>query len=326
MIKKVSIVIPTYNRGHFITRALNSVLSQNIPDYEIIIVDDRSLDNTQSVIKQYSELHKEVEIRYFLNNGEKGPSAARNVGIKNAKGSFIAFLDSDDEWVPNHLEKSLYYLEKYCTQVDLVTANPLRKNQLTNEVYKEDILHLSEYDYKRIEEGFLFNPKTLFETALTKRIITTQTLVAKSNLIKTTLFDEELIWGEDNMYMLTLATKNIGVLHLQEFHVIYWGHEDNLTNCIGLKDRSENIKAIIGMSSFYRSALTRFASKIKKGSPFRKRVAEYIFWQEGYFCYVNDRLYMLAINSFKEALRIWPYDIKMWKTFLITKIKSHLQH
>ena len=170
----------------------------------------------------------------------------------------------------------------------------------------------------------MFNPETLFEIALEKRIITTQTLVAKSDLIKTTFFDEELIWGEDNMYMMTLATKNIGVLHLQEFHVIYWGHEGNLTNCIGLKDRSENVKAIIGMSSFYRTALIRFSSLIKKRSPFSRRVAEHIFWQEGYFCHVGDRDYMLATDSFKDALKIWPYDIRMWKTFIITKIKSLL--
>jgi glycosyltransferase involved in cell wall biosynthesis len=92
----VSVVIPTYNRLHTINRAVQSVISQTYGNLEIIIVDDGSLDNTGSFIKNIND-NRIIYIRHDFN---KGVSAARNSGIKISKGDYIAFLDSDDEWMP----------------------------------------------------------------------------------------------------------------------------------------------------------------------------------------------------------------------------------
>jgi len=97
---KVSVIVPTYNRAHTIRRCLDSALGQTIPPYEVIVVDDASTDNTTSVVKSISD----ERLRLITMSSNKGAQAARNVGIKNAKGDYIAFLDSDDEWVPEKLE------------------------------------------------------------------------------------------------------------------------------------------------------------------------------------------------------------------------------
>ncbi len=95
-----SIVIPTYNRAEFISETLKSALNQDFDDFEVIVVDDGSTDNTQEIVeKGFSENEK---LHYFKKeNGERG--AARNFGIRKAKGNFITFLDSDDFMHPNHL-------------------------------------------------------------------------------------------------------------------------------------------------------------------------------------------------------------------------------
>lgn len=95
---KVSVIIPTYNRASLIPRALDSVLSQTFKDYEIVVIDDGSVDNTQEVIKPYWDRIKYVRQK----NG--GISAARNRGIQESTGKYIAFLDSDDYWAPEKLE------------------------------------------------------------------------------------------------------------------------------------------------------------------------------------------------------------------------------
>lgn len=97
-----SIVIPVYNKELHIARALNSVLSQTFQDYEVIIVCDPSTDNSNAEVEKF----KDARIRVFYRN-EPGPGgyAARNLGIEKAQGEWIAFLDADDEWLPNHLEK-----------------------------------------------------------------------------------------------------------------------------------------------------------------------------------------------------------------------------
>ena len=99
--------MPTYNRGNKIINSIKSALSQTHKHIELIIIDDRSTDNTADIIKQL-EL-QDTRIKYFFNNGKKGVSGARNLGIKIAKGDFIAFLDDDDIFYPTKIEKQLGY-------------------------------------------------------------------------------------------------------------------------------------------------------------------------------------------------------------------------
>ena len=96
----VSVVIPTFNRAEFIKKAVQSVLDQTVRDLEILVVDDGSSDNTEETVNAFND----TRIRYyrFAHNGF--PAYPRNRGIELARGEYIAFLDSDDIWLPNHLE------------------------------------------------------------------------------------------------------------------------------------------------------------------------------------------------------------------------------
>lgn len=101
----VSVVIPTYNRAKIISNALESVLSQTYTNLEIIVVDDASNDNTFEIVKKYQQENKNIS--YYYHNSNKGVSSARNLGIKKSQGQYIAFLDSDDQFVPNKIEYQL---------------------------------------------------------------------------------------------------------------------------------------------------------------------------------------------------------------------------
>ena len=114
---KVSIVIPLYNKAPYVRRALDSIAVQTFADFEAIIVDDGSTDMGAAVVANYSDP------RFRLIRQENaGPGAARNAGIAQAQGEFIAFLDSDDEWLPNYLEESLNLLENSSPQAASVTS------------------------------------------------------------------------------------------------------------------------------------------------------------------------------------------------------------
>lgn len=105
----VSVVIPTYNHERYIAEALDSVLAQTYKDYEVIVVDDGSTDNTREVVKSYGDA-----VRYIYQQNKR-MSAARNTGIRAAQGEYIAFLDSDDTWYPQKLEKQMKLFELYPT-------------------------------------------------------------------------------------------------------------------------------------------------------------------------------------------------------------------
>ena len=113
----ISVVIPTYNRAAFVVAAIESVLAQTYPHVEILIVDDGSTDETSEKVRELIELNSREgatvkPIRYIHQNNQ-GPSRARNQGIAKAQGSWIAFLDSDDFWLPEKLELQVRTLERF---------------------------------------------------------------------------------------------------------------------------------------------------------------------------------------------------------------------
>lgn len=116
----VSVIIPTYNRENFIEKSIESVLNQTYKNIEIIIVDDNSSDNTFYIIKKYME--KYDFIKYVKHDINKGGSAARNTGVNLAKGKYVAFLDSDDEWINTKLEKCVDKLKCDCN-IDMVYSD-----------------------------------------------------------------------------------------------------------------------------------------------------------------------------------------------------------
>jgi hypothetical protein len=104
---KVSIVVPLYNKAPYVERALHSIRAQTLGDFEVIVVDDGSTDDGPSVVTRYSDPRFRL-----ISQPNAGPGPARNAGIAEAKGEFIAFLDADDEWLPTYLEETVQFLEQ----------------------------------------------------------------------------------------------------------------------------------------------------------------------------------------------------------------------
>lgn len=106
----VSVITPCYNGEHTLREIIDSVIKQTYQNWELLIVDDCSTDSSAKIIKNYAE--KDSRIRYFRTDKPSGsPSHPRNIGIENAKGKYIAFLDSDDVWLPDKLEKQIKFIE-----------------------------------------------------------------------------------------------------------------------------------------------------------------------------------------------------------------------
>ncbi len=107
-----SIVMPCYNSGTYIRQAINSVKGQTYRDWELLVVDDGSTDNSADIIKGMEQT--DGRIKYLKTNAPSGsPIVPRNIGVKNALGRYIAFLDSDDAWLPNKLERQMKMFEQY---------------------------------------------------------------------------------------------------------------------------------------------------------------------------------------------------------------------
>ncbi|WP_299017518.1 glycosyltransferase family 2 protein [uncultured Polaribacter sp.] len=104
----VSIITPSYNSSDYLSETIKTVLSQSYKNWEMIIVDDCSTDATEKIVNSY--LEKDSRIKFFKNKINSGPALSRNKAIEYAKGRFISFLDSDDLWIPNKLEKQVEFM------------------------------------------------------------------------------------------------------------------------------------------------------------------------------------------------------------------------
>ncbi|MBL4651467.1 MAG: glycosyltransferase family 2 protein [Flavobacteriales bacterium] len=96
---KVSVIIPVYNRSKDLIRAIRSVQNQTVQEFEVLVVDDKSEENIEKIVNEFAD----SRLKYFLNTSENSnANVCRNIGFDNAAGDYIAMLDSDDEWLPNH--------------------------------------------------------------------------------------------------------------------------------------------------------------------------------------------------------------------------------
>jgi glycosyltransferase involved in cell wall biosynthesis len=148
----ISVIIPTYNRAHLLPRSIESVLNQTYKDFELIIVDDGSNDNTDEVVNKY--IKKDNRIKYIKFEKNKGGNVARNAGINHSRGEYIAFLDSDDEWLSKKLERQISVFHKskienlglvYCGSYAIKEKKiqkifPYRKGEVFEDLLKTNII------------------------------------------------------------------------------------------------------------------------------------------------------------------------------------------
>lgn len=135
----VSIITPTYNCADFIGKTIESILAQTYTNWEMIIVDDMSQDNTESFVKQYSD----PRIVYKRLNENSGAAVARTEAMKLARGQYMAFCDSDDIWFPDKLERQLNFMEQNgyaftCTAYEQIDENGKKLGKVVNAVLKTD--------------------------------------------------------------------------------------------------------------------------------------------------------------------------------------------
>lgn len=162
----VSIIMPSYNSENSIEESIASVISQSYSKWELLITDDLSTDNTIDIINRYAR--EDVRIKLFESKENGGAGKARNNSIKNAKGRFIAFLDSDDLWLPEKLQKQIYFMlenkyaftytgyQKFTSKEDLGVINPPLSTSYKQLLYSNVIGCLTAiYDTEIIEKQYM---------------------------------------------------------------------------------------------------------------------------------------------------------------------------
>jgi glycosyltransferase involved in cell wall biosynthesis len=259
----ISVIIPTYNGMNCISDTLDSVLCQTYKDYEIIIVDDGSTDNTKDVIEKYVEAYP-AKVRYILQQNA-GQGSARNRGIKESGGEYVAFLDHDDLWLPEKLEKQIELIDSLKDNNVVVFGDQYEfdENGVTSKSAFKEI--------SKPHNGFVF------EKLFYQNFITSQTVLAKRGFFnKVGFFQEGITYVEDFDMWLRLA-KHYEFHYVQDVIAGHRIHSKQVSRNIH-KMRDEHFMVLYGALKNIKGD-TKFVQNAFANKHFRYG---YTFWANNY--------------------------------------------
>lgn len=294
-----SIIIPSYNRAKMIEDTVSSIQKQSFTDWECILVDDGSEDNTKDVVEKISKQDSRIKYVYQVN---KERSAARNNGINHSTGQYICFLDSDDSFLEDHLQ-SLF---------DTITL----KNNPIAFLFTNHIIHTEGTFSKELPPSI---GKDVIEYLFYNSIIPARVCIHAS-ILESEKFDEDIVIVEDLLLWVRIALK-YPVIHVEKSTVIYNLHEDNSVN---LKNNSAT-KRLKGLNVFlkkYPECVARVSRKIWKDI-----VGETHFSLMKYYLYKGDRflgLKHLIVSIFYQKNNKIKHKIFLfWKILLNRSIPEY---
>ena len=270
---KISVIIPTFNRKKTLARAIQSVISQSLSPYEILIIDDGSNDGTKEWVKENFQ-----NIKYIYQNNH-GVSSARNVGIENAYGDWVAFLDSDDEWLPNKLYK----------QVKAIASNPEVKFFHTNEIWIRNGVRVNQMKKHKKYGGYIFE-KCLDIC----RVSPSSVLIKKEVLDNIGVFDESLRVCEDYDLWLRITSKYPVVFIDLPLIYKYGGHADQLSK---VNDGIESYR----IQSLEKIINSGFLSDEQKVMAVNALVNKMKIYSKG----LEKRKKLAALRDIKKNIQYW---------------------
>ena len=225
--------MPTYNRAHVLGRAIDSVLEQTYSEWELIIIDNHSSDQTDYLIRNYHN----SKIKLYKTNNDGNIAKSRNLGISHAQGELIAFLDSDDWWNPRKLEYSLKYLQTYNADVvyhDLYKVNSKKQNKYFKKIKTRNLI-------SPIFKDLLQNGNAIANSS----VVVKKQLLEKIGLISE---DQEKITWEDYDTWLRLAKITEAFKRIPQTLGYCLIGDENLSNYDQLLKNNQSIKSVYDLN------------------------------------------------------------------------------
>ena len=321
--KTISIIMPMYNAAQFLPSAIDCIRKQTWTDWELVAVDDGSSDNTKELFQKLTaDITQPVRYQWRENGGG---FAARNTGLDAATGPFLAFYDCDDQWYPFHLERCMAALEAN-PEVDWVFASNRVVDITDNSVLNEDIFYEPDGTPRKmlsLRHRNSGNLSIIEDPAAARCQILhgincgQQFSVIRSNVFQGYRFRADYRnEGADQVSVIRSLSNGFTFGYLKECHGIYAVHGSNASaGCKG---------APLEKYLRLRRALIRGFEELRTEEPLNqdeqraidRRIANEYFWDIGYNLFWARGERWQAVQQFAKGIGYWPWDLRMWKTFL----------
>lgn len=322
----VSIILPTFNRSCFLQNAFVSISQQTHTDWELIIVDDGSSDDTSDVVEQLvNSIAQPVKYIYQDN---QGPAIARSRGIEEAAGDFIAFFDSDDFWLPHHLTqaidifsetKELDWLFSACQRVDFESGRTLLDSTFYTDGKPNPLFSLNCEIKSNV---YLIKDKRAGLMQLAEGIDSgLQNSILRRQVCETIKIPPFRV-GEDRLFILMGLKSGFQFGFVDDVTVVYNVHAGNTSDTAQNDSRYE--KRIISMKRLlesYESTEGFVSLNDEERRLLNKRLADDYFWKLGYSLLLPAGEYREAFHYFRKALKLKPLSGRMWKSYILQLFK-----
>jgi glycosyltransferase involved in cell wall biosynthesis len=280
---RVGVIIPTHNRAHLLPRAIRSVLAQTFSDFEILVIDDASEDATPEVVAAFDD----TRIRYLRHEVNRGESAARNTGIQNSSAPYIAFLDDDDEWLPDKLKLQVERMDGGPAKLGVVRTSCFRVRESDGKTIR--ILPIAEsgdlrYRLKRRNCGGM----------------PTVALVRRECFEKVGLFDESLRAFNDYDLWLRIA-EEYWFDSIREPLAKYYVHDLRIS-----RNPERLLAGVDRMLDKYRSL------------PMRRYLSRSTLFAAIAYCEAGER--QKSRQAFFKTFRLAPFDARQYLIFVISML------
>jgi len=316
----VSIVLPTYNRPALLRDGLASIRQQVEQNWELIVVDDGSTDCNRQVVEEFQDQVTQKVTYIYQDNA--GAGVARQRGLEATGGSLIAFMDSDDPWLPHHLKDCVEAFEAY-PDVDWIVAPARVVNELTGETVHENSFfsggtprpHLALSADKR-DDLFVIDDAALVGYSIVYGFPGgLQASVCRSWIKDRVRFRPYRLF-DDNAFRIEAAAHGARVAYFTEPHINYRIHDQNVSL---VNDSQRNVAKRAGA---YRDGYRLMLELAEEDvfSPQQKRLLRHAaagmaFWCLGYNTYWNNSQRLEAYSWFCRGVRLKPTDWRLWASF-----------
>lgn len=324
----ISIILPTYNRARFLPQALESIRQQQWTDWELIIVDDGSTDDTADIIDDLTaDIRKPVQ---FIQQENQGAYGARNTGLDHATGHYIAFFDSDDEWLPHHLEDCVTGLEAN-PDIDWVYGACRIIDESTGEIIAPSSFYVNETpkDFMQLSVTHRGSLARLDNRRLIERILDgaglfsgLQNSVIRSDVFHNFRFDTSIRnEAEDQLFVIYALSDNRRIAYIDNIHVVYRIHSANSSVAAKDHDVEKRLELYEAIVEGYCRLRERIPLTKPQRRALRRRIARESFWRMGYGILLESGRHREALSAFRKGLLAWPLDLRMWKTYIRHSVK-----
>jgi glycosyltransferase involved in cell wall biosynthesis len=329
LLPAVTVIMPTYNRARFLLQAFESIRAQTFTNWELIIVDDGSTDDTEEVVRRLT-VGWPQPVRY-IRQENRGAYGARNTGLDHANGEYIAFYDSDDVWLAHHLAHCVAALRRRpevdwvygaCRSVDYRTGRVLTPNTFYVGGRARAFLRLRARPDGALR--IIEDPDALRCMLESGMFCGLQNSVIRRGVFASYRFEAaSRNEAEDQLIVVEALAADRRLGYFDDVHVIYHVHPDN-SSAAGPGSIEKQVRVFRAMAEGYETLRGRVVLSPMEKRSLDRRLSRAYFWGLGYVLLRQRGREAEALAFLRRGMGLWPSNPRYWKTYFLSWLRVRL--